>query len=148
MYETIFGWQILGKSGSMRQYVWNYIYYRHIFILIHSWDIQSLVMAPGCKCEKRSDMSISLEVPGIYLKDSASFYQVKLIENKNFSPEFLPDVDTLGDWLLAWHDPLLTPLHKLQNCCPLHWYPSLFAALDLQVRMQMPSDVIRCQLDT
>ena len=25
----------------------------------------------------------------------------KLIEKKNFSPEFLPDVDTLGDWLLA-----------------------------------------------
>ena len=32
MYETIFGWQILEKSGSMRQYVWNYIYYQSALV--------------------------------------------------------------------------------------------------------------------
>ena len=38
---------------------------KHICILIHWWDIEELVMAPVCKWQKTSYMSISWAVPGL-----------------------------------------------------------------------------------
>ena len=73
----LFSWSMIlyfTLKKCMKLYVWNYIWLtdswkigkyeticmklyilpaRHIFILIHSWDIQSLVMAPCCKWQKR-----------------------------------------------------------------------------------------------
>ena len=39
---------------------------KHICILIHWWDIEELVMAPVCKWQKTSYMSISWAVPDCY----------------------------------------------------------------------------------
>ena len=50
MYDTICGWQIFGKSGSMIQYVWCNIYYRMLHWICEAeygqtWPLCALVLS-------------------------------------------------------------------------------------------------------